>query len=423
MFTKYLLAILFTCLAIEVYCQHTDSLEENKILSYPNLLRLEGPGKETISLPHKGKKMILDFFSSSCIVCFRMIPKMDTLQEKYKSDIQIVLVGKEDASIRSIYQRFSNRFKLKLAVAFDSTIFSKLKIDVVPRYVWIDEDGVVKAITGIDEMTDENIRLFINNQSIGRTGNEQLHEFDPTRLLFVEGNGGKERNIQYRSLLTEWTPSLPFFIPPNLQTNTEADKFQAIGVTFSDLYRYTYFGIVNWDIQHPYYGKIFPTPLIKKSQGNISIPRDFEKRFCYSLYKSNSKLSEFLIQDHLRKQLEFFFGYKARIVNCSVPCWKLTIADENILPVSKQKKAEVKKDAAGFSITNQPVSKILQIIYRYNPLEAPIIDCTGIQYNIDLTIVASMTDMHDIAKSLEPFGLKLVKGETHMQAIILEEIN
>jgi thiol-disulfide isomerase/thioredoxin len=423
MFTKILLAVFFTCLTVDVCCQHTNALEENKLLSYPNLLRLEGPGKETIALPNKGKKMILDFFSSYCVVCFRMIPKMDTLQEKYKNDVKVLLVGKEDGTIRSIYHRFSERFKIKLAIAFDSTIFSKLKIDVVPTYVWIDENGTVKAITGVEEMTDENIRLFINNKNIVRTQNEHLYEFNPDQLLFVNGNGGNERNIHYRSLLTEWTQSLPFYIPPGLKTNTETDKFQALGVTFSDLYRYAFFGIANWDIQHPYYGKVFPTPLVKNSNDNTFIPLESEKRFCYSLYKSNSKLSDSFVEDHLRKELEFYFGYKARIGNCAAPCWKLTVIDEKLLPASSRYKTEIKKDAAGFTALNQSISRILQIIYRYNSLEVPIIDCTGIKYNVDLNIVASMEDMHDIAKSLAPFGLKLEKGEAQMQAIILEEIN
>lgn len=421
MLTKIILAILYSCLTINVYSQNTNILEENKLFSYQKMLQLDGPGNKKIMLPHKGKKMIVDFFSSYCVVCFRMIPKMDTLQKKYKNDINILLVGKDDRKIRSIYHRFSERLKLKLSVAFDSAIFSKFKIDLVPSYVWIDENGIVKAITGVEEMTDENVRLFINNKDISRSQNEQLQEFNPDHLLFVNGNGGNDGNIQYRSLLTEWTQNLPFYIPPSLKENPETDKFQAVGVTFSDLYRYAYFGIVNWDTQHPYSGKVFPFPLVKNSKGNASIPLESEKRYCYSLYKSNSKLSDAFIRNHLVKDLEFYFGYQARLVGCTVPCWKLSITNENLLTPSGRNKAYVKNDAAGFTIFNHPISKILQIIHQYNPLEVPIIDCTGINYNIDINIDASMEDMNDIAKSLAPFGIKLTKGEVIMQAIILEE--
>lgn len=423
MFTKFFLAILCICLTIDVCCQHINVLEENKLLSYQKPLQLDGPGNNTITLPHKGKKMILDFFSSYCVVCFRMIPKMDTIQEKYKNDIKVVLIGKDDRKIRSIYQRFSERFKLKLSVAFDSAIFSKLKIEAVPTYVWIDENGIIKAITSVEEMTDENVRLFINNKDIARTQKERLQEFNPGQLLFVNGNGGDERNIEYRSLLTEWKQDLPFYIPPDLKTNSETDKFQAVGLTFGELYRYAYFGIAGWDIQHPYYGKVFPMPLLKTTKNIISIPLGSEKRFCYSLYKSNSTLSDSSIQKHLRKELEFYFGYKASIVSCNVPCWKLTVIDEKLLTVSSQYKTELKKDPAGFTALNQPISKVLQTIYRYNSLEIPIIDCTGIGYNIDLNITANMEDMDDIAKSLSIFGLRLEKAELQMQAIILEESN
>lgn len=416
------MAILFVCLAINVYSQHENIFAENKLFTYQTELNIEVPVRETIMLPYKGKKMIIDFFSSSCVVCFRMMPKMDSIQERHKNDLRVLLIGKEDQNIRSIYQRFSRRFKIKLPVAFDSTIFSQFNIEVVPIYAWIDENGIVKAITGSDEMTDENISLFINNKNIVRAQNEKLQKFDPDRLLFVNGNGGNEENMRYRSLLAEWTQSLPFYIPPSLKTTSGPDKFQALGVTVSNLYSYAYFGIPNWDVQHPYYGKIFPTPLIKNKNGDMFTPLGFDKRFCYSLYKSNAILSDFFISNHLRKDLEFYFGYQARLVDCNVPCWKLSVTNKKCLPVSIHIKAEIKSDAAGFTVLNQPISKLLQIIYRYNPLDVPIIDCTGINYNIALNVEASMEDMRDIAKSLEPFGLKLIRSEVQMKAIILEEI-
>lgn len=422
MFYRSFWAILFTCLATEVYCQQTNSFEENRIFRYSNLVQLEGRSKQLISLPRQGKKMILEFFSSTCIVCFRMMPKMDTLQEKYKNDIDVILIGKYDKNIRSIYGRYSNRFNLKLSVAFDSIIFSKFRIQEVPKYVWIDENGIIKAVTGIEEMNDDNIRLFINNKNIVRTKVEKLYEFDPNQLLFISENGGVESDIQYRSLLTEWKQGYPFYIPVSLTANTETDKFQAIGVTFGDLYRYAIYGIVNWDINHSFYGKVFPTPIIMGKNGKISMPEEGEKRFCYSLYKFNSKLTDSLIKNHLLKELEFYFGYKAKIISCAVPCWKLTVSDERLLPASNHSKTEIKKDAAGFTLLNQSISKVVQIIYKYNPLEVPIIDFTGITYNIDLSIVAAMEDMADIAKSLASFGLKLDKGEVQMQTIILEEI-
>lgn len=421
--TKSLLGILFTCFTIVVYCQQTNSFEENRSFTYPNLMQMEGPSRELISLPRKGKKMILDFFSSTCVVCFRMMPKMDTLQEKYKNNIDVILIGKTDKNIRSIYKRYSNRFNLKLSVVFDSLIFSKFRIEEVPRYVWIDENGIVRAVTGTEEMNDENIRLFISNKNIVRTKVKKLYQFDPNQLLFINENGGKESDIKFRSMLTVWKPGYPFYIPPILKADAGNDKFQVIGVTLSDLYRYANYGIVNWDINHPYYGKIFPTPLIMNKQGKLFLPGESESRFCYSLYKFNAKLTDSLIKNHLLKELEFYFGYKAKIINCAVPCWKLTVSDERLLPASNHSKTEIKKDAAGFTLLNQSISKVLQIIYKYNPLEVPIIDFTGITYNIDLSIVAAMENMADIAKSLSSFGLKLDKGEVQMQAIILEEIN
>lgn len=424
MSAKHLLPFLLLLLSIQVCSQDKFLLSENKTFPDSSILVLEGKNKQPFTIPGlKGKKMIIDFFSSTCVVCFRMIPKIDTFQAKYKNDIRFILIGNEDRNIRSIYKKFSERFNLNLDVVYDSSIFSRLRINVVPQYVWIDEHGIVVAITGVEEMTEDNIKQFALKGAIVRQSQEVNYDFDPQKLLFVNENGGINTNIIYRSLLSEWRQGQSIYIPPTIKMAAETDKFQAVGVTLNDLYRYAYFGVSNWDIYHENYGKIFPNLLIADTDSNQLFSAGSEKRFCYSLFKSNTILHAETIQAYLKKELAFYSGYKARVVKRMVPCWRLVVSDKKKIPVSKGSKPNIKKDITGFTLTNHPVSKILEMVYRYNPQEIPFVDCTGISHTLDLNINALMTDITDISTNLKKFGLAIEKGETFMEAVVLERPN
>jgi thiol-disulfide isomerase/thioredoxin len=76
----------------------------------------------------KGQNIILDFFAEYCVTCFESFPKINELQKEFKGQIQFILVGKEGAKIRTVYERFRTHYNLDLPVAFDSTIFNQFQV-------------------------------------------------------------------------------------------------------------------------------------------------------------------------------------------------------------------------------------------------------------------------------------------------------
>src|ERR1700682_1307659 len=96
----------------------------------------------------KGKLVIIDFFGTFCIPCVKALPKMDSLQRKFKYDLQIITVSSE---FRHIVNDFFTRLKMKQEfsmpfVAEDTTLYRLFKHSYIPFYVIIGKDGLIKAM-------------------------------------------------------------------------------------------------------------------------------------------------------------------------------------------------------------------------------------------------------------------------------------
>ncbi len=316
---RYFIALFFITLHGYALSQRENTLVVNKIFTDPVVLRLEGNTSQTVSIKDlRGKKIILDLFTSSCVVCFKMLPKLDSLQRKFKDHLRFILIGKEDASIRSIYNRFEKKLGLQLDKGFDSAFFNHMRITYVPTYIWIDEKGLVKAVTGVEELREDNIIRFLDNKEIQSKVLTQAVAFDPRQLLLVNGNGGDENDYVSRTVISKWNPTLPFYIPPLLQSSRDGPFFQTLGASLPELYNYAYFGLPHWNSKHNNYGHVFPSPLLEDSLATTG-----NEKYCYSYFRSGMDTTALSIQWIMQNELKSYFGCEARVVTRLMPCWEL----------------------------------------------------------------------------------------------------
>ncbi len=115
----------------------------------------------------KGKSIILDFWASWCSPCLAMLPKVERLQIEYKDQVQFIPVTYESAEvITPILDRLKIGKSELLPFVFSETTLQKLFPHVyLPHYIWIDKAGVVRFITGMEEINEKNIEGFLKSQS------------------------------------------------------------------------------------------------------------------------------------------------------------------------------------------------------------------------------------------------------------------
>jgi len=140
----------------------------------------------------KGKLIILDFWAIWCAPCIAALPKMDSLQTKFKDQLQVVLVnpsshrkldslltrGRKTGLIdRKIHTR-SFVFEKLVSVTSDRKFGELFPHMALPHYVWIGEDLKVVAITSGMEVTKGNIEKHLSKQGMVVQQKNDLMDFD-----------------------------------------------------------------------------------------------------------------------------------------------------------------------------------------------------------------------------------------------------
>jgi thiol-disulfide isomerase/thioredoxin len=116
----------------------------------------------------KNTSFILDFWATTCSPCVGAFPKLDSLQKRFRDRLTILPVTIESkTTVATFFKRFYNVTHITSLSVVNDTIMNRLfPYRTVPQYVFIDKNGIVKAITFRESLTNENITAFLEGKSL-----------------------------------------------------------------------------------------------------------------------------------------------------------------------------------------------------------------------------------------------------------------
>ncbi|NAY91423.1 redoxin domain-containing protein [Muricauda sp. JGD-17] len=383
---------------------------------------------------YRGKWMILDFFKMGCTACFESFPKVNELAKQYKESLQILLIGEDHRFVRETFEKFRKKYNLKLPMAIDSDLFEQFGVLAVPHVVYIDPDGIVRAVTSkIDkDVVDSflrgetpDVRILLNKHQEQNTN----HSFPRDTITLISEHNIQPKNIIFKSILGKYDgKSRRVVYSPFGKGHTH----KLIGVSLRNLYTLafndTLLHFPSADGKKPnYYGKSVRFPILKVNDTSMFYG-DYERKenlFTYELSISPDKYeSMYQMKKILQNDLNEYFGYKVSIDSLLMPYWKLIATDKarNDLKSRKTTYSWEGKGSHTFSeLTNAPVSNIVRILWAYHQTEPPFVDETNIKGNIDIRLNAIHTDLMDLRRALNENGLDIVRGQKKMKVIIIDE--
>ncbi|MBE7172849.1 MAG: TlpA family protein disulfide reductase [Williamsia sp.] len=388
----------------------------------------------------KGKLLILDFWATWCAPCIEGLPRLDSLQKKYKNRIQIIGIGQEPR--RTILAFFENRKKaLHVDVNFPTTTDDTLlsgyfKHAYLPHFVWINQAGIVIAITDKDQLNESNIEACLKGTGVrlSKKTDQKLNGFNYDHPLLFDGNG-VPGNLVLHSVLTRFIPGLGGM-------DKIYDK-RILVLNYPKLYLYmlAYGGSKASLGFSPSIG--FPKNRIilhlpdsvlstePPAHGLDSI-MEWQKRnaYCYDVVlpgytakpKHDSALQTDLYQT-MQRDLDNAFPIKASIERKKVKCLVLVRTSTDDKLKSKGGKPEYELTAYSLHLRNIPLNNFIYYL-RYISFQLdsrPFIDEVQYSPNADIDINAMLSDPISLSRELKKYGLDLIEVEREIDMLVLTD--
>ncbi|RZM26954.1 MAG: TlpA family protein disulfide reductase [Pedobacter sp.] len=113
----------------------------------------------------RGKLLILDFWATWCSPCVAMIPRMDSLQRVFGDKVQFLSVAyQSDREVLPFIEKLEKLAGRKYAIPMingEKILHKMFPHTYLPHYVWIDKDGKLGAIGGLESINGNNITRFL----------------------------------------------------------------------------------------------------------------------------------------------------------------------------------------------------------------------------------------------------------------------
>lgn len=393
----------------------------------------------------RGKAVIIDFWATFCIPCVKMLPEMARLQRANDKDLQVISVAYQNTEKVKSFLGHLAKYNINFPVAteddhiLDNGLLLKFfPHEEVPHYIWIDKKGILRAITGHEEISDSNILKLISGVSlnIGTTPGHSVASdtvgagkktiiFGRTLIngLHNDSKGDFTGGIKYNSCLSGY----------------DHTKLNQYGIFGNPAFRNRRISAMNCSPFVLYSvafgsdtGSFLSALAPSRMSVEISDPEKkylFEKHvtdtlrwYCYDLILPSTdrqKLLRFMQMD-----LNRYFGIAATIEQRKTEVYALVIKDRTKIKTSGGKSLAT-SSILWVNIKNKPLSALISILQQFNEkssLNGPIIvDETHYAGNIDIDISAPLNDMNLLRAELQKNGLDLVQRKKTIPILVLRD--
>jgi thiol-disulfide isomerase/thioredoxin len=400
----------------------------------PNIEVTYLSGDSVITVPlnifYKDSYLILDFWATWCGACIKPMAEADSLSKFFDGKLQILPITYENQQTarKFIYKnKVLNKLALHFVVENTTLMGGYFKFSTIPHEVWIDTQGIVKAITYPDEITFENASLFVNNQPLHAFEKIDDLLFDITKPLKVD-----ENSLIYRSVLINYKSGVSNAIGTFTKAFVKGEKvnrFIAINKDILSLFYAAYSqnqGHINYDrIEMHVTDSLALNPFIKGP--NIGRKTIVQNSFCYELLLPN-KVERNIFYTYLFEDLNRLFPFKASIEKRKKLCYVLVQRNKNKIPKTLGMQTKLIWENGQIKSLHNQTMDILVSYLNWN-MDLQVIDETNFANSFDMDLEIEMInngeniviDFLKLNKVLKRYSFDLVKTERFVDVLVIKQ--
>lgn len=395
-------------------------------VSYLNGDKLES---KPLSTFYKSNFLIIDFWANWCGACIRGMEAADSISKKFNGAIKILPVTYQDKeTVQNFVQKNEILNKLHLNYVVNDSVLmgGYFKFVELPHEVWIDTNGVVKAITYADEISTESVKTFINNEPLLLPEKRDVLSYDYSKPLPVEND-----SFLYRSILTHFKRGFPNSIGTMTAAylrGRKVNKFTAINKDILSMFYAAYSesapNLFMNRIELHINDTLALSPFLKYANPDRKTIE--QNSFCYELVLPE-KISKPLFYAYLLEDLNRLFPFKASFEKRKKVCWIVTNKNKALNPSTKGMPSKMIWKEGFLKDLNNQTMDVLVSYLNWEMDSIPVIDETKFKGSFDLELDAtpnshsSYLDSEKIKKSLNKYGFDLQKAFRMVNVLVIKE--
>lgn len=443
------IVLLIVSLPVTLQAQGANYPEAGKPIPYFELNNLEYyPKKQITSDDLKGKFVILCFWNQYCSGGFKSLSKMEKLRREFKDQLEIFMVGGTNIGpesqidermleMRDLYERSRKMQGLHLPVAYEPELFNHFVTAGVPYYVWVDDKGIVQAVSG--DLRFSDVKLFLAAKPFQYADisfkyfemqKQREDTYNKELPFLVDGNGGKSNQFQYRSLIAPYTNDMP------RARKISSDMEHAIGklegaANLEDLYRLAYFGYYSNAVGRFEEENYYPITLRVKDTTPFKdheMYRDRRNIYWYSLIVPQEKQNPEFYMETMQSDLKRFFGYKVTLEKQKLPYWSITLKKgaANRIKTKGDPYSHTSDRYTMIGFTNVSMDEYLRaMLYMFTPEAgyiAPMLDETGMEEHIDIPLTyVDRSNFEEVKKAMKKHGFLMRIKEKEFNVLVISD--
>lgn len=372
-----------------------------------------------------GKHLIIDFWYTYCAPCISGMPALDSLKREFSGKLNVLLSTFEPAQkIIPFWKGRHYTRGLELpSVCSDSVLKKLFPHRTAPHVVWIDDKGVVRAITGKDEVSRENVVKFLANEKLALKEKKDPENADvfsgKDPFLIIEDKLHNQANTRMYSYLGGYQENILGMLSPEsaYEEIPGCMRIKAANMPLDLLYSWAYYSNRITTYHPKQIIKDFPDTLYKPdydSHANL---------FCYDLIvrtNSKEKLRKIMQQD-----LDRYFGLKSSLARKRIKCYVISrkdLTDTGFLTKDTEHgKFDLFKKDGTRVIRNFKFSSLVEHSF-FVDLPLPIVNETGLRREqVDMEIPLDVSDFSKLREAFRQCGLDISLEERYMEVILLEK--